>query len=117
MSVPRVAHAGMRIHGKSNIIEASSSASKSAKSVPETREESFFRNQVLGQLDKNRGLSSSSQQQNQNQQQQLQEEQLTLSEEQMIIDRPTMEYTKSIFEASSDDDMSISDDEEDERQQ
>ena len=88
VSVPRVTHVGSQV---------TSSATKRS----ESREESFFRNQVIGKLDSSRQANT-----NDNE-----KEEDVLSEEHMDIERPTMELMRSIFEPESDDDMSISDEE------
>jgi len=72
------------------------------KKGSETREEKFFRQEILQKMDPvaskdtTRGDNS---------------EEYNLSEENIDFDRPAMEYMKSIFEPKSDDDMSISEDE------
>jgi len=92
------------------------------KTLPSgSREESFFREQVLGQLAKNKNLSKNlegkggSRQNGKNRNEEKNSYELfdggmNASD----IERPTMEYMKSIFEPESNDDMSISDEDEDE---
>eukprot|EP01083_Nonionella_stella_P003712 10671_1 len=91
------------------------------KTLPSgSREESFFREQVLGQLAKNKDLSkkiegkggprkNGKNQNEENNSHELFDGGMNASD----IERPTMEYMKSIFEPESNDDMSISDEDED----
>jgi hypothetical protein len=60
----------------------------------ESQEESFFQKEVIGKIKPSR-----------------ENDEYRLSGEFVDIERPTMEFMKSIFEPESDDDMSISDDE------
>lgn len=88
ISVPRVAN-------------TDSKPSSQIKKSAETREETFFRQEVLQKIDP---ASKSAKQADGTREHML-------SEEIIDVERPTMEFMKSIFEPGSDDDMSISEDE------
>ena len=89
VNTPRVTKAGSQV-----------SVSVPNSSNSETREQSFFREEVLGKIDKN---TSSEKQRDA-------VDELPLSEEKLDVERPTMQFMKAIFEPDSDDGMSISDD-------